>query len=431
MKKVLFFDSWKGGLNHFLRIAPAIEKKGFQCLLIHLGSWGNEPDVQIEEVIQGLVVRDVAYYKNLKFDQIIEKEIPDLVLFLSCHTFAHRAFNRICLYKGIPTINMYHGLVRVQAVDGRKGPYKVNWRSYLRFAIIRAPKMFTKTLPTYWRALIKTKASVSEWKDCFRNLIEVFVKPSSLRVARDAQTTLCLVYADTDRKHAVQTYGFEDSQIKSVGNPDLIMFGLRPEHIAISASTDTTRFQDVLYIDTALTATGLVIKSQLEYIAHIQQTADALKLQGKNLLFKPHPETLRLYGTDAFVKAGVVIIRNEELVVKLQTCCAVITETSTLAIIPALMGIPLFLAKYGRLHELEFGEVLYSYPKATYLTDILQFSAKLAKMNFCCSLEELSKWIEVNSGPMPVERMPERVAEIVQEIVHIKARSVSAYDPRY
>lgn len=416
MKKVLFFDSWKGGINHFIRLVPELERRGFTCLLIHLGSWGNEKRTVAEETVNGLLVRDISYYKGLDFYEIIIREKPCLVLFLSCHTFAHRAFNRLCHYHQVPTINLYHGLVRVQAVDDGKGPYKVSWRAYLKFTLSRLPKVVLRTIPAYMRALRITKAPLKEWKTFIRNIVEVFTKPSTLRVASDARTSICLVYADTDKIHAIQTYGFKTNQVKSVGNPDLISFGLRAEHIASWTARDAKSFSDVIYIDTALTATGLIVKSQAEYITHIRETGQSLNAQGKRLLLKPHPETLRLYGASVFCEAGVSIINNNEFVERLKTCHGVIAETSTLALIPALMGIPLFLAKYGKLRELEFGEVLISYPNSVYLSDIDKFSSLWDSLNLE-SKDELDFWIRANSGPLPAEAMPERVVDTIGEII--------------
>ena len=155
--KVLFFDSWKGGLRSFLRLIPAFHENDISARLIHLGSWGNEDVLIKDENIQGLSVRDISYYKNKNLLNILKEEKPDLVIFLSTHTFSHRAFIRYCQFLNIPTINLFHGYVRVQDVENVKGAYKVKIGAYVLFVIKRLPKLIYKTIPTYLRSLIRQK----------------------------------------------------------------------------------------------------------------------------------------------------------------------------------------------------------------------------------------------------------------------------------
>ena len=41
-KKIIFFDSWTQGSDHFERLLPDFKKRGLEPFLLHLGSWGND-----------------------------------------------------------------------------------------------------------------------------------------------------------------------------------------------------------------------------------------------------------------------------------------------------------------------------------------------------------------------------------------------------
>lgn len=415
--KVLFFDSWKGGVHNFIRLNEAFDQASIDSLLVHLCSWGNEEIIVKEELVNNLLVRDISYYPDSNFKKILEREKPDLVLFLSTHTFAHRAMIRYCDFLGIPTINLYHGFVRVQAVDTNKNPYKVNKFAYLRFAFSRLPKMLTNTLPCYINSLIATKAKSDEWGFFFRNLKEIVTKPSNLRVARDAKTTRCLVYAAADKQHAMKTYDFIEEHVIDVGNPDLISFGMKKEYIGVGLSEITITHKDVIYIDTALTATGLLFANQAEYIQHLIDTKNELERQGLKLILKPHPDTKRLYDLNVFRNAGIEILENDKFVERLFTSCAVLLEPSTLALIPALMGIPMVLPTYGKLADLLFGEVLHTYPRAITLNNLSKLSEALKMESEKFDTTACEHWFNTNSGPLPAEEMPNRVAEQILKLI--------------
>ncbi len=415
--KVLFFDSWKGGIRHYLRLSEALKESNIEPIMVHLGSWGNEEIYSKEEIINGLCVRDISYYTKINFNNILEIEKPNLVLFLSTLTFAHRAMIRFCNYNNIPTINLYHGFVRVQSVDNNKSPYKINRWSYATFALKRLPKMLRYTIPCYIKALVYTKSSLIEWYYFFKNVLEVSTNLSPKGATSDSKTTRCLVYADADKLHAKHRYNFREDEIFSVGNPDLLSFNMNQNLIGYGLNEDLNRNKNIIYIDTALTATGLIFKNQTEYIKHIIDTKEAISKQGFTLSLKPHPETRRLYNLQIFRDNNLEIIENDDFVEKLKTCRSVIVEPSTLALIPALMGIPLILPKYGELSVLSFGEVLLSYPRAIVLHNIQDLTSLLNDDECSKNIQACNDWFVTNAGPLPSEDMPYRVVNNIIELI--------------
>src|SRR5438105_13315819 len=135
-RKVIGFDSWTSGSHHFQRLQEPLRSRGLDLILVHIGSWGSDTGRPREEQLGDLVVRDISAYGGRNLAEVLDRENPAAVIFLSTDTFAHRAFNRFCRQRNLPTINLYHGLVRVQAVD-EGSPYQLNLWAHARFVSSR------------------------------------------------------------------------------------------------------------------------------------------------------------------------------------------------------------------------------------------------------------------------------------------------------
>ena len=106
--KVIGFDGWTQGAHHYERLIESFKKNDIELILIHQGSFGNEVGRKKEEYIGDLLVRDISYYGEKSFLEILTYENPSAVIFLSTDSFVHRAFNRYCIELNIPTINLTH-----------------------------------------------------------------------------------------------------------------------------------------------------------------------------------------------------------------------------------------------------------------------------------------------------------------------------------
>lgn len=416
--KIIGFDSWTKGAHHFERLVPAFNDNDMSLMLVHLGSWGNDPGRPPREQIGGLMVKDIASYGYGAIDKVLKEEKPDAVIFLSTETFAHRAFNRFCMQRRIPTLLLYHGLVAVQVINDTRGSYRIDRLSYLRFVLSKLFKTFCHTLPCYISALMSTKASWPEWRRFLSDLIYLGLGGKRhLVVARDARTTRCCVYTEPDIDHAVLDLGFSKDDVVAVGNPDLVRFGLKQEMIGSCMVSSGSHNREVMYIDTALTATGLIFKSKMEFIDHLKQTADSLTEQGIKMLFKPHPAHDAGFLAEQLKGLNIEFVANEKFLQRLEGCIACMVETTTLAMVPALMGLPLLYTNYGTLKELRFGPVLTSYPRGHMLQDLDNVSLLLRKDAERLDVEAVKNWITANAGPLPAEAMPKRVADVVQTMV--------------
>jgi hypothetical protein len=413
MKTLLGFDSWTLGSSHFERLAPELERLGYRLVLIHLGSWGHDPGRPVEERIGALQVRDISYYEDQNFRNILETEKPDGVIFFSTRSLAHQAFNIYCRFLGIPTVHLYHGLVTVQAVQtGDEGAFRLNWWNQLHLIRTRLAKNLLKIWPAYWRALMATRAPVSQWTAFVRELLNKVrgkVAPAPLA----ASTTSGCVYTSADVEHMHWTYHVPIASIVVVGNPDLSGFGLDEADLGYALGNRPEVLDEVIYIDTAFVEAGMIYANEDEFVKHLLATASTLAGQGLQLVVKLHPAHYRTTTPARLAAAGIALCDKLEFVTRLKRARAAIVEPSTAALVPALLGIPLLLAEYGPLAGQAYGGVLTSYPRSARLTDAGQTVRLISEQEADYQPELSRQWIERNSGPLPASHMPARAAEAI------------------
>lgn len=421
MKKILGFDSWTEGSQHFERLVPVLEERGYHLILIHIGSWGHDLNRPVEEKIGRLEVRDISYYKGKSFLQILKMERPEAVVFFSTRALAHQAFNRYCQFLGIPTLHVYHGLVTVQAVDPEVGQaYKVNWFNVLNLVRTRMRKNLTKIWPVYWNSLLETGAPLSVWLDFFRE-IWAKLQLKNISAPESATTVAGCVYVDADISHMARTYRIPAHNIYTVGNPDLAGFDLQGADLGSWSAFDRNMSDEIIYIDTALIEAGVAFANQDEFIAHLLDTHAALEGRGMNLVVKLHPAHYRTGVPQRLKSLGITLCERHEFIHRLLRARAALVEPSSAAVIPALLGVPLLLAEYGKLVGQRYGIVLTSYPMAAPVGDLAEIDSLLDTLLGSVNQDDIWAWIKKNSGPLPAENMPCRVAEAIDGICNSNA----------
>jgi hypothetical protein len=418
MKKILFFDSWTGGIHNFSRLNFSLKTNGINPLLIHLSSWEKNYSGQKEEIINGLLTRDVSYYGDMTFNEIIELEKPDIVLLLSVNTFAHWAFVRLCSYKNIPTVFLFCGLLSVQSGEIRNtGSFKLNYMAYFRKVFLRLPRLFSKVLPVYISSLNETNAGISDWLNFIKMIVFSATSPSTFKSLKNVRTTTCNIYAKSDMASAMNLYGYQENEITVVGNPDFIQFGFDDINHLKNSKIQQISNDYVIYIDTALLASGYYFKDIDEFMCHLLSVNKEIQKIGKKLIFKPHPDTAKLIDLNVFSANGILIIGNSDLFNFLNKTYCVLTEPSTLSIVPCALGIPLLLVNFGKLRGIKFGSSLLTYPLASFIEDVSDLDnlvKQLRKNNFD---NELREWKSFNVGPTPFNEMPQRVTQAIIKLL--------------
>jgi len=410
-KKILAFDSWTGGVIHYARLMPELRKKHIELMLVHIGSWGSDMGRPKEESLQGILVRDVCFYDNPDFENILKTEKPDLVLFLSTQTFAHRAFIRFCKKLKIPTVHLTHGIFSSMALESGRF-YKMNLLSYGKFILSRVVKMFKKVWPTYLGALLRTSGGNKDFLNFIRDNINLLLSRDA-PLADDGITDQVLIYTAADLDYAISNFRSPHTNIKIVGNPDASRFGLTEELINLFSKEQFQKNKDVVYIDTSLILRGAIFQDFEQYRAHLMETNQAFRDLGRRMFVKLHPNFDGTGIPQRLRAVGLEICPHERFLEHLRNSCCALTEASTAGLMPAYMGLPVFLAQYGRLKEHQFGSIFSTYPRAVFLRDLPEL-----KNYFCDDSElkkifnkDISKWVDFNLGPRPLDAMPRRCVE--------------------
>lgn len=415
MRTILGFDSWTGGAHNFARLVPAFKEYGFDLQLLHIGSWGVDVGRPKEEIIENLKVRDVSHYGKKSLPEILDIVKPVAVLFLSNDVFAHRAFNRYCGLRGIPTLRLYHGLVEVQATQSER-MYKINLVNQLRYVLSRIPKAITKIWPLYAHALYKSKADPRDWIRFLSDIYNLTAGKYIQVAAADSRTTACAVYTEADVSHAVTKYGHSESHVHPVGNPDLTRFNLTAEMLGYAASERNLIDDEVIYIDTGLIYIGMAFTGVDDYFSYLTKLLKILKSQGLSLAIKLHPAHSQTNLHKRIDESGIRVIENDNFVPSLLKCRAAMVEPSTAAMIPALLGLPLLMVAFDKLKNQKYGKVLLDYPRSCLLTDAEMALTSIRNIE-SENRHGLDTWIQKNSGPLPAEDMPRRVADVLAKLV--------------
>lgn len=431
IKKIIAFDSWTGGSSHYQRLLPALDARSIQLTLVHIGSWGNELECPHEQRMGGLFVRDIAFYGGNSIERILDIEQPDAAVLLSVDTFVHRAFIRYCKQRAIPTLNLYHGLVAGSAghytadSDGQTGGFAVSRVAHVKYVFSKIGKLIKYTFPCYVEALLKTKATPKDWGKFILDVFQLAIG-ADLQVgqaAADAKTTKCAVYVKEDAEHAIHCYGFLKRDVFVVGNPDFIAFGMEQSMIGHWVCPIKDSEKSIMYIETGYSSLGLFFSGTQGFVNHLIETSNFLAAQGYKMRLKLKPNQVNSKSIEqSLAGTQIELVTNEKFLQSLTECSACIVETTSLAMLPALMGMPLFLAKYGDLKSLSFGSVLTGYPRSYLLQDISKVSVILLKDAQTSDSGKLNDWIDLNVGPLPIEKMPERVAAIVDEMIAAASR---------
>jgi hypothetical protein len=415
MKKVIAFDSWKGGVRHFNKIANPLHQKGYKLILIHIGSWGHEKKYVKEETIDNLTIRDISFYEDAAFSNILKMESPDAVIFLSTRAFAHMAFNRLARWMGIPTVHFYHGIIGVQATSSTASPDKINFLNQIRLIAKKASKNILILWPCYIKSMIITGIKKEDIYWFIREVYQKSVSGYHGSGSPDSSTDSGCVYIDADIEHMEKTYNISRQRIYTIGNPDLINFDMKESDVG----AHNQKSNKVVYIDSAQAVAGFTFSSIQEYVNYICELKNKFEEKGYELAIKLHPASKNQGLKNILEFNGVRIIEDIDFLYEIKNCSLTIAEPSSAALIPALIGAPIYLNNIGSFAKQKYGKVLTSYTYTTVLPELSMlpeypFNFKKNKLS-----NDFEKWISNNLGPLPVEEFGLRAANAIIETINI------------
>src|SRR6267154_19482 len=222
MLDVLFFDYWTRGIRHFSRIKEGLERKGLTSLLLHLGSTRGE-NVAREEVIDGVLCRDITFYGNSIVKALIEEK-PKLVLLLNSQT-EDKIIVRAARALGIKTVFLMHGVL-AGGDDLNSVSALIDSAFGLKTKLKRIPKYARLYLQYLNAARLQSISSVCD-SEIHLFFLRIMMSPGKTftNVWRytDSVANLAFVYSDDDKKLFVENNGYKPENIRVVGNYNLDM----------------------------------------------------------------------------------------------------------------------------------------------------------------------------------------------------------------
>lgn len=420
MKKIICFDNWTKGANHFERLTPIMNKAGYKLMLIHVGSWGHDMNRPKEEYIKKLQVRDISYYKKMSFFEILKNEKPELIIFLSTRSLPNMSFNRCANYLGISTCHLYHALVNAQPLKNGEIDYSIKKSNDFIRLLFRFYPAIRYIIPEYLFTLLKTKAPLKIWFEFLYFVIGKFIKNKFLlnRIITDSKTSIGCVYSNADIYHMKKNYGLPINKIFTVGIPDFIRFKFKKSDLG-SMLAQKRKKKNIIYLETGLLSRNLVYKNKEEFVYHIHKTKKFVEKLGFSfkIKLKPHSNFVTKNNLSLLRSKKIEICKDENFLNELKQCCAIITEPSTVAILPAALGLPLFLANFGPLKKQKYGKILTTYPKKIYLNSL----SGLTKIKNIKNTNKINnifrKWSKQNLGPFPSNEMPKRFLNAIKTLI--------------
>ena len=412
-KKIILFDSWTKGSGHIFRLLDEIEKRSIEIILVHVGSWGDEIGRPIKENIDGLDVIDIQYYGSLK--KVIQVENPDLVFFLSLDVITHRAFNRYCKYFNVPTVNLYHGVHSVfQTLDSDSRSLFSLWKNIM----MRSYYLTRYSLSNYIFSLTETNATVDIWVELFIDMIRKLSGKAVIEARNDSITDYICVLNKFDKQHAKEKYRMSESKISIVGNPDILKFEGLQDEISAFTEIDNSSKEYITYIGSGVRSTNMMLANDKDYYDHLMNVHDITTRANKKLVLKLHYSRIeKMKCMFEGNKIPVIFSDDSNYVKYLKDSCCSISEPSTAALVPAFMGIPLFLAQFGLLSKVRYGSALTSYPRSVKLKRLESLNNMINNYVMPINNIETKEWISSSTEPLPLEKMPSRVVDIFEKAI--------------
>jgi len=408
--KLLIFDSWTKGSVHIYRILEELYAKNIKCIFVHIGSWGDDPFREAEEVHDGLMFRDIRFYGSLT--NVLEKERPDAVLFLSLDPLIHRAFNRLVKKSNIPSFNLYPGLWSAQNYANHDIP-PAGKRDYIKTLFKRSYRAIRYAIPQYLYICFKTSGS---YKDALNLINEIRLKISGktpTKAFHDARTDMVFVFNKYDQIHAHGKFDIPVDKIHVIGVPDFLKFGMKDDMVGILGNTDTGNRSTVFYIGTGNRGSHYLLSKDEKYIEFLLKISRELKKQNITLVVKLHYSRLTVIKKlEENYKHELVVCKSEEFLETLKASIATISEPSTAALMPIALGMPILFPQFEDFQTLTFSDTLKEYKRSKTLTRLEDLAnIRLFTKHSSVAAEDLSEIC----GPLPISKFSDRVTTKIYE----------------
>jgi len=350
--KVVYFDYWTKGIHNFKLIDISLKSEGHETMLLHIGSF-RYPKSKREETINGILCRDVRYYKTIFLFKALRRIKPDLVIGLNTTYIMDRALVMACRRIGIRAVFMMHG---DRAIDDEIEQV-INSLSYNFFdKMSKAKKYFFLVVPNYVFSTWKYSKNRLLKLIPFKVLLNTFNQPaiSNYFPIHPEEITFdkCLIYANKYKEY-YHNLGYRENQIAVTGNPkNDLFFELVNNKFPTEGIIDNSIRKLIssgqkyaLYLDDSYQEQGINGWSYDYFNDHILEISQRLHLDNLKLVVKTHPTT-------DFLKVNKnnpnIIFTNTDLEYLIYYSTFCIAHTSSTVNLAILIKKPVFIPQWGK-----------------------------------------------------------------------------------
>lgn len=378
MRKILYLDNWDNGYRHFLRLDKSFKDKGFETLLVHTGSWVGktseiwvDKEIEVENEIGGLTIRDISYYKTNRIRKVIEAEKPYAVILINLSFIIDRAIVKICKDLNINIYYLAHG--KLITAEGQ-AVVKQNMKDYGKNKLLS--KLTKKNLYAMYNYFIEMK-SIFKFFSFFYRAIDDYTQFTAFpKYSDELEATKSFVYYPMDYDVMVNEFGFPKDSVQIVGNPELDAFyntEIRDKDCFITEELQIQNNNYVAYMDDGLSAMRNWDSNKwMDFLDDLNQILVKHKLQ---LVIKLHPRRKIDDCLEFFKEKGIKYFYDLDFKNYVYHSVFTISHFSSVIIYPLLLGKSVKSPRWGLSKGIEENYppniIKYYYSREDFEKDIL------------------------------------------------------------
>ncbi|MBU2949623.1 hypothetical protein KO493_02800 [Tamlana agarivorans] len=356
MKKILYLDNWDNGYRHFLRLDKSFKNKGFETLLVHTGSWVGETSeiwvdkqIEVEKSIEGMVIRDIGYYRTNRIRKVIETEKPYAIVLINLSFIIDRAIVKICKDLNIKIFYLAHG--KLITAEGQ-AVVKQNMRDYGKSKL--QSKFTRKNMYALYNYFVEMK-SFSKFFGFFYKAMQDYTQFTAFpKYSEELEATKSFVYYPMDYDVMVNEFGFPKDSVQIVGNPELDAFynaKIKDKDIYIQDELKIENPNYVAYMDDGLSSMRNWDSSKwMVFLDDLNQILVDKKLQ---LVIKLHPRRKIDDCLSFFEEKGIKYFYDLDFKNYVYHSVFTLSHFSSVIIYPLLLGKSVKSPRWGLSNGIE------------------------------------------------------------------------------
>lgn len=295
--KILYFDYWTKGIKLFVNIDKQLKALGYNTLLLHVESRRSK-NVNAEEIIDGILCRDISYYRTRYLLKILKIVKPDIVISVNSTYLLDRTLVLACRKLNIKTVYLMNGK---KPIGSQLDSWKISFNNK-KSLVRRIGKSFRYLkfdVPNYICSLFYHNHGHISLIKIFKVLFNYFSDPIvviGFPICREELIhDKCLAFANNYIEHWIK-FGYKRNQIFITGNPEHDTIARKEYDIdglpGVVQSTIKLGKKYAVYLEEA-NVEHMVPGWTDEYRNdHLEKIAQRLYKDGYLLIVKLHPLTI-------------------------------------------------------------------------------------------------------------------------------------------